>query len=41
MHQGGIYQIAYVKLHSTVLELLFLEKRESHFLSGKSLLNAV
>lgn len=35
MHQGSIYQIAYVKLHRKVPELLFIEKRESHFLSGK------
>lgn len=35
MHQGGMYQIAYVNLYSKVLELLFIEKRESHFMSGK------
>lgn len=32
MCQGGVNQIAYVKLYSKVLVLLFIEKRESHFL---------
>lgn len=32
MCQGSMYQIAYVKLYSKVLELLFIQKRESHFL---------